>query len=506
MSDFELKRVENQRERDLITFLIVSDKICNELLQYVKLNYIKSKYARTILLWIKEYWIKYQEAPKKNIERIFVIKKDSLKNDEAELIEEFLLNLSKEYEKLYDLNYTFLLKELKEYVGTVTLKTNIDKAENFLEEGDFEKARNCFSDSVDYAHEFMYDDFNPLTLKQVIKHYKYGNSNKMFDFSGTLGELIGTLEYGWFVGILAPLKRGKSWLLLETAIQSVLNGHNTLFFSLEMREQDIRERIYKRFVSAASEEGEYKYPIFDCWLNQSGACTKRERKNRITLLDEDNKKPEYSKDLKYKVCTACRGTSEFRPASWFTTIERPALNVYNVKRKIRQFELMFGDKLIVKIFPRFGASVSDIEAYVNYLRINRNYVPSTIIIDYADILRSEYNDMSVRAQMDSIYKRLGGMAMDYNSLVVTASQATRKSIGSISLRQEDISEDIRKLAHLDVCIGINQTRREKREKVMRLNVLGHRHKNFDPSVQALCLTNFSTGSVIIDSEKVTFFS
>ena len=76
MSDFELKRVENQRERDLITFLIVSDKICNELLKYVKANYIKSKYGRTILLWIKEYWLKYQEAPKRNIERIFITKKD----------------------------------------------------------------------------------------------------------------------------------------------------------------------------------------------------------------------------------------------------------------------------------------------------------------------------------------------------------------------------------------------------------------------------------------------
>jgi hypothetical protein len=95
------------------------------------------------------------------------------------------------------------------------------------------------------------------------------------------------------------------------------------------------------------------------------------------------------------------------------------------------------------------------------------------------------------------------MAADKNFLVVSASQGTRGSIDSYSIRQTDVSQDIRKLAHVNVMIGINQTEEEKSEQALRVNLLAHRNRRMSRG-EVKILYSFETGQPVLDSEWVDY--
>ena len=70
------------------------------------------------------------------------------------------------------------------------------------------------------------------------------------------------------------------------------------------------------------------------------------------------------------------------------------------------------------------------------------------------------------------------------------------------MEEDDTTEDIRKLAHVDVCLSMNQTRSEKRKLLYRLGLLAHRHREFDVNINAMCLWQPTTGQVLLDSNTV----
>lgn len=69
-----------------------------------------------------------------------------------------------------------------------------------------------------------------------------------------------------------------------------------------------------------------------------------------------------------------------------------------------------------------------------------------------------------------------------------------------SLNDSNWSESKLKDAHIDMRIALNQTAREKSDKVMRINILMHRHNYFHPAQEVLILQELSAGQPLLDSE------
>jgi hypothetical protein len=63
-----------------------------------------------------------------------------------------------------------------------------------------------------------------------------------------------------------------------------------------------------------------------------------------------------------------------------------------------------------------------------------------------------------------------------------------------------VAEDIRKVAHVDVMISLNQLEIEKRRGVMRLAVIAHRDKDFYQLGQCFVLQQLELGQPNLDSE------
>jgi replicative DNA helicase len=156
----------------------------------------------------------------------------------------------------------------------------------------------------------------------------------------------------------------------------------------------------------------------------------------------------------------------------------------------------------VVVFPAFAATVADIAAEIDALEYEYGFVPDVVVVDYADILAVENRNLSERGNIDAIWKRLKGMAAERHMLVVTASQSNRGSIKKRTVDQTDTAEDIRKIAHVDVMISLNQQPDERDRGVMRLCVIAHRHREFSQNRQVQVLQQLGLGQPFLDSEWV----
>jgi hypothetical protein len=67
------------------------------------------------------------------------------------------------------------------------------------------------------------------------------------------------------------------------------------------------------------------------------------------------------------------------------------------------------------------------------------------------------------------------------------------------VKQSNTSEDIRKLAHVDLMAVLNQTRFEKRKNIMRFGVIAHRHRNFDEQMAIKVLQQLELGQPYLDA-------
>jgi hypothetical protein len=76
-----------------------------------------------------------------------------------------------------------------------------------------------------------------------------------------------------------------------------------------------------------------------------------------------------------------------------------------------------------------------------------------------------------RHQLDDIWSNLKRVAQERNLLVVTATQTNRAGLDGGDLTNENVAEDMRKLAHVSKFIALNQTEKEKIDGLMRLKVL-----------------------------------
>jgi hypothetical protein len=95
---------------------------------------------------------------------------------------------------------------------------------------------------------------------------------------------------------------------------------------------------------------------------------------------------------------------------------------------------------------------------------------------------------------------LKNLSDERHCLVVTASQSNRKSFKKKHVTQTDIAEDIRKLAHVDAMMSLNQTPEEKHSSVMRVNMIALRGDDFDEYASCIVTQQLKLGQVCLDSQ------
>ena len=496
--------IDNTIEEKILTGMIVSDKFLTDVSAMAKQDFFQVRYVKVVSGWCLEYFNKYKEAPKNHIKDIFITKRDELKQDESNIIESFLTNLSRKYEKNEEqFNPDYLLDHAVKYFKKKGIEHINQRVQAFLNVGKVDQAEREIS-NYKQVGKLVTQWVNPLSSQHINSVFQAEERGdyQLFKFPGQLGELIGWFERGTLLGFLGAYKRGKTFWLTETAIQGLLNKYKVALISLEMDAYRMARRIYKRLTAFGSDDTEFIYPTFDCLRNQNGSCTSSKRTNRAILLNAEGEPPPYSRDLRYRPCVACRGTRQFIATSWFTTIFREKMRLGNTRKKIKAITNMYGNNFRLITHPSYSANVSDIKRDLENLEYTEDFVPDIIIVDYADILAPEDARLTGRDRLDETWKMLKNVADEKHCMTVSASQSTRKGAEKVTLTQSDTAEDIRKIAHGNYWIALNQTPQEKRKGIMRIGLIAAREEDFDQYKHVMVLQQLKLGQPNLDSEMI----
>jgi len=181
--------------------------------------------------------------------------------------------------------------------------------------------------------------------------------------------------------------------------------------------------------------------------------------------------------------------------------DRPKLEEKNVIREIGKFRRAVNPKFRIKSFPMGSAGTNEIEQFLDLLEVYENFSPHVILVDYLGLMKDPPGH-SGRDVYNKNSKDLKALASDRKAIVFSAHQGSRETLEKINMSPSDMPEDIRIFANVDVLYGLLQTDWEMDANIMRINVLGHRHRKFTRMKQAKVLQQFSVGQFALDDREV----
>lgn len=452
------EKLNTLNEKDLLTGLITSDKICRELSPIIEPRLLEVDYARIVSSWVKEFYSNFKKAPGKDIIKIYRAKCDSIK-DEAlqDNVLTFIEKLSKDYENQKNFNDEFVLQESIKYLKCRQLQNLNDDVNAYLSNGDVQKAENAIT-KFKTVEKSSGKAVSILHSTEAVAKAFTEDNEVILRLPGAYGTVIGDFHREDFISFLAPMKRGKTWQLIDVGVESAKVGLKVFHVSCEMSESQNTKRYWTAMSGQVSEDkDDIDYPYFE-------------------KLDTDSKKCWTVKHKK---------------------ISRKAVSVEEVEKKQKALRRLFrGGDIRIFAVPAYSLTVEQLDIELDRLQQQEGYAPDIILIDYADIMApSEKGDY--RNQLDGIWKRLRGLAQKRKCVVVTASQSGRASIGK-DANEQDIAEDIRKLAHVTSMVSLNQSRLEKQNGILRLKQLAVREGEQEFR-QAVCTQCLSIGRIILDS-------
>lgn len=150
-------------ERKIVIGLIISTEYLKQIQGFWNPMFIEDPTARRISGWVWEYFEKYKEAPRKNIESIYFtkLKETNIPKDIAEQIEEDILpGLSEQYET-EGLDVSYLLDATRKYFDEQHLRQHHDAVVALIEKGEV-------SEAVTLTREFRPLSGTSVSLKDFV--------------------------------------------------------------------------------------------------------------------------------------------------------------------------------------------------------------------------------------------------------------------------------------------------------------------------------------------------
>jgi hypothetical protein len=514
-------------ERQIIIGSIVSTEYLHQLVGLWNVRFFESPSAKRLARWIWQYYSEYNKAPGRQIEQIFFekLKTDKISKEVAEEIEHDILpGLSAEYEQ-DGINIDYLLDLTRKYFNERNLTIHKDAITGMLEKGELQEAEQlaCSYEPLRQATTQDLDLSSTLALERVHKAFTL-DFVPLIKYSGALGGFWNDqLIRGGFVALLAPEKRGKTWMLLDLAIRACEQKRKVAFFQAgDMSESQQLKRICIYLAWKSNMErytGEMYQPEADCGYNQNNTCKKEERTCSTGIFDKnktiaDIKKNVFLTDLieayknekneDYSPCTKCKEYEHKHiGVPWIKkVVVKNPLGSEEAQQVIDKFFIKYKLQFKLSTYANDTLSVKMINSTLDIWEKQDGFIPDVIVIDYADLLTTEIPEKDFRQAQNKIWKGLRNLSQTRgNPLVITATQANAASYERDSLRMKNFSEDKRKYGHVTAMYGLNQDTqgREKKIGLMRINAIVQREGEFFADEEVTILQNIKRGRPFLGS-------
>lgn len=485
-------------ERKALIGLITNTDYLKQIQEDWKQEYLESATAKLIASWCWEYFKKYQKAPMRDIEMIYISKlKKGINKELAEEIENDILpGLSKEYENSR-ITITSLLDETRQYFIERQIILHKQDIESKLEKGEITEAEEIVErfKLKKFTEEEGLDLGNEKTLSKLKEVFETGNES-LIQFPGALGEFWNDqLVRGGFVALLAPEKRGKTGWLLEFMMRAVNQNRKVAFFQAgDMTENQQLMRICIYLAKKSNKEkycGVQYVPVLDCVRNQNDTCEKPIRACNFgfTNMDGNELRKEITRDMlieahadypAYKNCYNCVEWYKKPIGSvWFKKVDLgDPLDYKEAEKYFSRFFVENNRQVKLSTHANSTLSLGMMDAILNKWEL-KGFKPDVILVDYPDIMLGD-NRLQSRDRENEKWKGLRRMSQERNVLLIAPTQADADSYERDTLSLKNFSEDKRKYAHVTAMFGLNQDSkgREKQLGMLRINQLTAREDDF----------------------------
>lgn len=510
-------------ERRILIGMIASTDFMQQIRGMWNPKLMHGQMTRLVASWCVEYYDNYREAPGMEIEGVYYQKlREGLSQELAEAVEQdFLPGLSEEYEKGKQLNVKPLYTQTKEYFDDQNLNTHIQDIDDLLKQGRTGEAKQKlleFQDLPDKTGKGL-DFSDPEIFERIHQAFTQADT-PVVDYPRQIGEFWNDqLVKGGFIGLMGPEKRGKSYWLLDLALRTARQGGSVVYFDAgDMTEGGIIKRICTYLTKKShkeSQSGILYQPTRDCIHNQRDTCDKDVRdcdfgvfpdKDPKQLREEVTKEEimeRFEQNPDYTPCYNCREYWDQKKwgCVWYKKVD--VGSPLNEKEAMEAVDRMFVKRehqFKMANYPSHTLTTREVERMLDIWWRQENFLPSLVIIDYADIMESEKRG-DKRDQIDDVWSKLRGISQKWDCLLVTGTQSDAASYEQHRLSSKNFSEDKRKLAHVTAMYGLNQDKhgREKKIGIMRLNKIVVREEAFVSEDEVYVLQNLNRGQPCIGS-------
>lgn len=438
-----IEKKDRSEERQILTAMIVDTTVLRRICAKKEKRLFRVRWSNMIAAWCMDYYERYNEAPKSQIESLFSSwASTSRDKDIVGMVEKFLSSLSDEYDALEEeSNSQYTIDVADEYFNRVRLERLSEEIKGDIESGDVGKAE----DRVGSFRKLEMGAGAGIDLFQspeIIQEAFEEKAESIIEYPGALGRFFGScLGREDFVVFQAVPKGCKSFWLQDIVIRGISNRLRVAHFEAgDLGQNKIVRRIMERVTRHPSKASTIRLPV-SIKMPPGGEQAEVEYREK-----------EFGAALSWR--------RSFKQCKKF------------MKKTVRSKHSYFK----LSAHPNSSISVSGIEDIIHGWQRD-GWSPDIISVDYLDILKPESDKYDKRDQINETCKRLRALAQKTHALVVTGSQAAATAYASHTMGKKDFSEDHRKLAHTTGIVGINATEAEKDAGITRLNWVVNRYEH-----------------------------
>ncbi len=450
------KKLSGALQENILTLLCFDTEAVPIIIAAVETELFESNIYRTVADAAITYYRKYKEAPAEHIADLLEDRLTSKKRAESRMYSDLLNDL---YGTKGDVNRKYVLDQLQAFVRQQSIRRSIIIAADQLQQGQLDKAERTITEGVKKRVSVFHKG---LSVAEAIK------SSSLYDPQLDLIKTgVEPLDRdgicpapGELYTILAPPNRGKTWWLQSIGKFAAMQRKNVLHITLEMSEEKVARRYVQSFFS----------------------MTRRPQNFRIPLLETDK-------------------SGRFTGLRFVKQRKRPALVDPKSRKRLSNRADKFGKKferILVRQFPTNQLDTDGLYAYIEMLEMEEGYRPDLVIVDYADLMKID--PQNVRVDTGRVYKDLRGLAVEHNVAVCTASQSNRPGEDSKILTMKHFAEDYSKAGISDNIVSYNQTKDEKELGLARLFVVKARDES--SGQQVLISQAYASGQFSLDAVRM----
>lgn len=448
----KLQKVDYRSERQILIGMIIDKDFLREIENEFDLNYFKNKASRELVKWCLDYWNKYHDVPKKEIESIYYDKKNKLDEDVREYIEELLMSISNEYDyKAKNFNTHYFVDKALEYFNKCILEDIQTKIGLALENGKLDEAESLLQ-SYKPIQLIEKSQLNPFESELYVEEVFKSVGEQVFKLPGAIGSMLNNQLYrASLIAFQGAEKVGKSWFLQEIAIRALKQRRKVAIFEAgDMTKSQRLARIYARLA---------KRPWIPGKSNGSD-------KFIVPFMSDDILSMYKSKDFKER--------QKIRPEDVeFIVTNRRLLTPTLVRNRLEKWKSKYGNYLRISVHQNNSLTPKMMDKIIEDWVVKEDFLPDVIIVDYADILACQKrivgNDQ--RHYINEIWKELRAISQKWQVILITATQADSKSYKKPSQDLTNFSEDKRKYSHVTAMFALNRTQIERSLGILRVQQL-----------------------------------